>query len=272
MKYERHEFRSADGTQVPIQLMTRRGTKPAFVYLYYYGAIGAPTLPTWDEKPIFQLVLELGGAVAIANVRGGGEFGLRWQDQDIRLHRRATLEDIAGAAERLKQEFPDTPIVASGRSYGGMHTLAAMVEAPQAIDLFVAEMPVSDPPGFLENGVFGRSAWDDFGFRHNAAGDLQQSPQDMEVLQAWSPAHHVAELRSRQMLLKPLLLATGRLDDRVEPYQTYGMAAELQEHYGPDAPVFLAERSDEAHSARTHVDVLTFIAAQLNIRQLTPLM
>src|SRR4029434_2353579 len=78
VKYKRDGYESVDGKRVPIQLLTRADMEhPAFIYLYYYGAIGAATLPTWNTT--FQMILELGGMVAIANIRGGGEFGFKWQ-------------------------------------------------------------------------------------------------------------------------------------------------------------------------------------------------
>jgi prolyl oligopeptidase len=93
-KLELEKCLSRDKTPIPIQLMTRTGVdSPAFVYLYCYGAIGIPTLPTWNRT--FQMILELGGAVAIANIRGGGEFGVRWQ-APFKQNRRLTLEDMAG--------------------------------------------------------------------------------------------------------------------------------------------------------------------------------
>jgi len=77
--------------------MTRSGSteRPTFAYLFCYGAIGIPTLPDWNTT--FQIILELGGMVAIANIRGGGEFGFNWQAPG-KLDRRTTLEDLATAS------------------------------------------------------------------------------------------------------------------------------------------------------------------------------
>ena len=154
-------------------------------YLYYYGAIGAVTLPAWNTT--FQMILELGGMVAIANIRGGGEFGFRWQDPDIKRDRR---QDIGRHHRGLT--MAEEPIPRAGRHFGtllwrhahpGLHGRSPRT----TFDLFVAEMPVSDVVEFLENGVFGRSAWDDFGFPHNAAGDLQKTNAGIDALKRWSP-------------------------------------------------------------------------------------
>src|SRR5262249_8759344 len=155
-------YQSRDDTAIPIQLVTRsENNNPAFVYLYYYGAVGAVTLPNWNTT--FQMILELGGMVAIANVRGGGELGVKWQ-APFKLDRTKTLEDIAAASRWLKDKY-HAPVVSSGRSHGGLNSLASMVKYAEYFDLFVAEMPITDVREFLEHGVFGRSAWDDFGFR-----------------------------------------------------------------------------------------------------------
>ena len=144
------------------------------------------------------MILELGGAVVIANIRGGGERGFDWQSPEIKLGRRQTLADIAMAARWLKRRYGR--VVIAGRSYGGMHTLASMVQCQADADLFVAQMPVSDVPEFLDDGVFGRSAWDDFGFHHNRVGDLLPTGDGIDTVKRWSPRQNIARLA------KPLLL------------------------------------------------------------------
>src|SRR4030095_15009814 len=121
---------------------------------------------------------------------------------------------IAEASRWLKSQY-HAPVVSSGRSYGGMHTLASMATFPKDFDLFVAEMPVSDVVEFLENGVFGRSAWDDFGFPHNVAGDLRKTPKEIDALKSWSPKQQGLEL------VKPVLIVTAEADERVEPTQAH---------------------------------------------------
>jgi prolyl oligopeptidase len=228
--------------------------------LYSYGAIGIATSPTWNRT--LQMVLELGGAVAIANVRGGGEFGVKWQ-APFKLDRRKTLEDIAGASHWLKNRY-GCRVVCSGRSYGGLHTLASMVEFPKDFDLFVAEMPVSNTLEFLENGVFGRSAWDDFGFAHNRVGDLRRTDEAIETLQSWSPSRKSFEP------INPVLVVTAETDERVEPAQAYAMAVALARG-DVRRPVFLQVEQNDGHAALTTAGVLTFIARHFDIKALDPL-
>jgi prolyl oligopeptidase len=247
--------------------MTRSDTTqgPKFVYLYFYGAIGVATFPKWNTT--FQMILELGGAVAIASIHGGGELGFEWQSPAVRLRRRETLEDITLAARWLKKRYGH--VVVAGRSYGGLHALAAMVRSQADVDLFVAQMPVSDIPEFLDNGLFGRSAWDDFGFPHNASGDLGPTGDRIEILKGWSPRQHIAELPSP---IKPVLLVTGGLDERVEPTtQVCDMALALQAQCGVNAPVHLHVQEGSGHEAAVDGADLTFIAKVLGLQAPKPI-
>ena len=136
--------------------------------------------------------------------------------------------------------------------------------SPKAFDLFVAEMPVSDVVEFLKNGVFGRSAWDDFGFAHNVAGDLRKTPEEIKALKRWSPNQKGLEL------VKPVLILTAEADERVEPAQAYAMAVALNEQ-ADSGLIFLREEPNDGHAASTAVDVLTFIATHFGIKALSPL-
>ena len=262
VKHTLKTYPSTDKQSIPIQIIVRSDVKqPAFIYLYYYGAIGIPTLPGWNIT--FQLVLELGGAVAIANVRGGGERGAEWQ-LSAKRNRALTLQDISAAAPWLKSQYPGLQIVSSGRSYGGMHTLASMIISPDAFNLFVAEMPVTDVVEFLENGAFGRSAWDDFGFTHNPAGDLRSTTSQVDALKGWSPAARVGDL---VVPIAPVLLITSETDDRVEPEQSRQMALALARR-GMAEQVYLREEPTGGHTAPTAAAVATFIANNFVITEL----
>jgi prolyl oligopeptidase len=262
VKYRHATCLNTDGTSIPIQIFTRSNVKPAFVYLYYYGAIGIPALPAWNIT--FQLILDLGGVVAIANVRGGGERGAQWQ-LSAKADRALTLKDIVSAAAWLKTPYPNLRLVSSGRSYGGMHTLASMIESADTCNLFVAEMPVTNVAEFLRDGAFGRSAWDDFGFAHNPTGDLRSTTDQFETLKNWSPIQRVKHLVRP---IAPVLLVTSRTDDRVEPDQSRRMALALQACPGMADLVYLREESTGGHTAPTAATVATFIASKFDITEL----
>src|SRR5262245_4141671 len=148
-----------------------------------------------------------------------------------------------------------------------MHTLASMVEFPKDFDLFVAEMPVSNVLEFLENGVFGRSAWDDFGFAHNAVGDLCNTAGAIEILESWSP---LPERVKHAKIVNPVLVVTAETDERVEPGQAYAMAVALG-RADITKPVFLQVEQNGGHEALTSAAVVTFIARCFDIKALRKL-
>jgi len=149
-----------------------------------------------------------------------------------------------------------------------MHALAAMTHAQAAYDVVVPAVPVTDTIQFLETERFGRSVWDDFGLSHNDNGDFLKTPEEIATLKMWSPLQNIALLRDP---VKPTLLLTADTDERVEPAQTVRMAKALQEQFGLDAPVYLWVEPSAGHAASTGVDELTFIAKQLDIAALKPL-
>jgi prolyl oligopeptidase len=269
VRYELSAYESVDGERIPMQVMTRSDATedPTFAYLYYYGAIGIPSFPEWNRK--FQMILELGGMVAIANIRGGGEFGFKWQ-LPVKLDRRKTLDDIAAASRWLKSQYriAGNRVVISGRSFGGLHTLAAMIHSQKDFDLLVPVMPVSDVIRFLESGLFGRHAWDDFGLTHDKAGNLLRTRKEIEMLKSWSPMQNIEKL---QAPIRPIIALTADTDERVEPDHAYLMTLALQARFGDRAPVYLWVQPNGGHAASTEVDELTFIAKQFDVKALKPL-
>jgi prolyl oligopeptidase PreP (S9A serine peptidase family) len=143
-----------------------------------------------------------------------------------------------------------------------------MIESPDASNLVVAEMPVTDVVEFLENGAFGRSAWDDFGFTHNEAGDLRSTTSQVEMLRKWSPAQRATHLMRP---VGPVLLVTSRTDDRVEPDQSRGMARALQARPDMAERVYLHEEPTGGHTVNVAATVATFIASSLGIAELRPM-
>jgi len=134
--------------------------------------------------------------------------------------------------------------------------------------LFVPAMPVSDVVRFLDTGLFGRHAWDDFGLAHDKAGNLLKKPGEIEMLNSWSPMQNLDELKAP---LKPVLIVTATRDERVEPDQAYAMTDALQKRFGMDAPVFLWAQPDAGHFAPTAVEELAFIAKHFRVKALSPL-
>ena len=250
--------RSLDGTvQFPVRLYTQRGQSVKFVYLFFYGSIGIAQPSWWNRK--WQAILEMGGAVAIASIRGGGEFGLRWT-LSSKVDRLKEIEDIVAASRSLRGELQleARQIVISGRSFGGMHTLAAMVHFPDEFGGFTPTVPSADVPDFLTRGLFGQYAADDFGFHRNAeTGDLDRWDADLEKTKEWSPLQNLWRLKQP----KPVIVFTADTDERVGTQQAIKVTHALQRQFGEGAPVFFWEQSHNGHNARAeYADELKFIA------------
>ncbi len=262
-----HYYRSRDGVRIPLQVFSRIDTpaSPTFAYLHIYGNIGIATGPLFNRK--FQLMLELGGVVAVANIRGGGEFGLPWQKAGT-FTKWKSLEDIAAAAQWLRKEYPSIGrrLALSGRSFGGMNTMACYVYLQEHFDVFTPVVSVSDPEAFLgENGWW---AVDDFGFRRKRGGDIFDEVGARKRMATWNPLRGVPKLKSP----KPLLAFSGEFDLRVQPDQTTRFVEALIKRFGSDAPVYMIETEKIGHNGRAEfAEEAAFIARQFGIRELRPL-
>ncbi len=205
--------KSKDGTLVPLKIYSRTDQKkPKFVYLYYYGFIGTAQLPQWNKK--FQAMIDLGGAVAIVSPRGGGDNGRDWQLAP-KIDRFLTMEDVVAGSDHLRELYPDTKIIASGRSFGGMLTAMLMIFFPEKFDGYSIVVPVTDVNEFLNRQLFGKMAGDDFGILRDANGSVVDLTAYRRLLNRWNPLYNLYRLKSDQV--KPVLVSNGGWDDRVGP-------------------------------------------------------
>jgi prolyl oligopeptidase len=219
-----------DGTRIPMWLAYRKTLKlddrnP--LLLYGYGGFGIPLAPTFDPGRIAWL--EMGGVFALANIRGGGEYGESWHRQAIRTHRQVAFDDFIAAAEWLiGQRYTATPRLAiHGRSNGGLLAAACLTQRPDLYGAAVVQVGVLD---MLRFDRFGQGAgWEgDYGSPHDS--------QEFKALYAYSPVHHV-----RPGTRYPAtLVITGDHDTRVMPMHSFKFAAELQAAQAGPAPVLLA--------------------------------
>ncbi len=262
-----HYYRSHDGVRVPIQVFTRTDapSSPKFAYLFMYGNIGIASASQFNRK--FQLMLELGGVVAVANIRGGGEFGLPWQKAGT-FTKWKSLNDIAAASQWLRKEFPSigSRVALSGRSFGGMNTMACYVYLQDDFDVFTPVASVSDPEAALaENGWW---AYDDHGFRRNRRGQIFDEAGARRKMATWNPLRGVPKLKSA----KPILAFSGEYDIRVLPDQTTRFHEALTKRFGPEAPVYMIETEKIGHNGRAEfVEEAAFIARQFGVQELKPL-
>jgi prolyl oligopeptidase len=262
-----HYYLSRDGVRIPIQVFSRTDalTSPIFAYLFMYGNIGIASASQFNRK--FQLMLELGGVVAVANIRGGGEFGLPWQKAGT-FTKWKSLEDIAAAAQWLRKEYPSIGrrIALSGRSFGGTNTMACYVYLQDDFDVFTPVVSLADPEAGL-----GESGWwavDDYGFRRDRRGKIFDAAGARKKMATWNPMRGISKLKSP----KPFLAFSGEFDMRVHPDQTTRFVEALIKRFGADAPIYMIETEKIGHSGRAeYAEEATFIARQFGIRELRPL-
>ena len=218
-----------DGTRIPMTLAFRKGLKldghnP--LLLYGYGGFGISTLPTFSPAHIAWL--ELGGVYAIANIRGGGEYGEKWHRQAIRTHKQVVFDDFVAAAEWLiAQHYTSTPRLAIlGGSNGGLLVGACVTQKPDLYGAAVAAVGVMD---MLRFNKFGQGAgWmGDYG--------SPQDPQEFKALYAYSPVHNLHPGTK----YPATLIITGDHDTRVMPMHSFKFAASLQAAQAGSAPVLL---------------------------------
>ncbi len=230
-------FTSKDGTRVPMFIVAGRGinrdgSHPTI--LFGYGASSSSELPIFREDVVAWL--EMGGVYAIANLRGGGEFGRAWYEAAIRERKQTTYDDMIAAAEHLiANGVTSAPRLAiAGASNGGMLVTAVMVQRPDLFAAMLADVPVTDAMR-----------------RHIAGNGAQQvdqwgTPEDATVfpaLRAYSPLHNL----DAGTCHPASLVTTSQDDQRVPPWHAYKFAAALQAAQGCDAPVLMIARKVGGH-------------------------
>jgi prolyl oligopeptidase len=212
--------------------MKQDGSNPTL--LYGYGGFGISTLPTFNAARIAWL--ELGGTYAIANIRGGGEYGEKWHRQAIRTHKQVVFDDfIAGAEWLIAQHYTSTPKLAIlGGSNGGLLVGACVTQRPDLYGAAIAAVGVMD---MLRFNKFGQGAgWmGDYG--------SPQNPEEFKALYAYSPVHNVHPGTH----YPATLIITGDHDTRVMPMHSFKFAAAMQAAQAGNAPVLLYLESASGH-------------------------
>lgn len=230
-------FASRDGIRVPMFIMARRGvprdgSQP--VLLYAYGASGTMALPMFSEDAAAWV--QMGGVYAIANIRGGGEFGTGWYRAAIREHKQVSFDDLIAASEHLVATGWTSPgkLAISGASNGGLLVTATLLQKPAMFGAVIADVPVTDALR-----------------RHLSGNGMQQieqwgTPDDaaqFRAMRAYSPVHNTVA----GTCYPPTLVSTSRDDDRLPPWHAYKFTAALQAAQGCGHPVLLQVRDSGGH-------------------------
>ncbi|HEY0775921.1 MAG TPA: prolyl oligopeptidase family serine peptidase, partial [Nocardioidaceae bacterium] len=265
---ERRRAVSKDGTEVPYFLARRSDvdlTEPRPTLLYGYGGFNIAILA--DFRPGFAGWLAAGGVLAIANLRGGSEYGAQWHDGG-RLHAKQNVfDDFAAVGDHLVAERVTTHdrLALHGGSNGGLLVGATMLQRP---DLAAAAIP---SVGVLDMLRFHRftvgAAWiADYG--------SPEDPEMFDTLLAYSPLHNVREGRP----YPATLVLTGDHDDRVVPAHSFKFTAALQQAQGGTAPVLTRIETSAGHGmgkaaavvAAEGADLLAFAAEHTGLRPTDP--
>jgi prolyl oligopeptidase len=239
----RHVFPAKDGTDIPITLVRMGDRLPdrrAPVILTVYGGFGAPITPQFSVLAI--ILMEGGATLALAHIRGGGEFGKRWHEAGSKRNRQTGIDDLLAAAEWLCNRGNTMPkqLGIFGGSNAGLMVAAAMTQRP---DLFGAVLCIAPLLDMVRYEYFDRAArWrDEYG--------TVEDPEDFRALLSYSPYHRVEE----SIDYPPTMLVAGDRDDRCNPAHVRKMAACLQDRPAQTSPV-IVDYSDQ----RGHMPTLPF--------------
>jgi prolyl oligopeptidase len=239
-------YSSKDGTRVPMFISHRKdmvpdGDRPTM--LYGYGGFDVSLTPSFSITRIAWM--ELGGIYAVANLRGGGEYGKEWHQAGTRLNKQKVFDDFIAAAEYLISENYTNPdrLAISGGSNGGLLVGAVTNQRP---DLFAAALPAVGVMDMLRFHRFtaGRFWVDDYG----SADD----PEEFKALYAYSPYHNVRPGTE----YPALLITTADTDDRVVPGHSFKYAAAMQAAQAGKAPVLIRIETRAGHGAGIPTDKL----------------
>lgn len=232
-------YASRDGTPISMFLVHQSGlerNRDNPTYLTAYGGFNISMTPAFSRSLL--LWLELGGVVAVPNIRGGGEYGQTWHQAGILARKQNSFDDFIGAAEWLIREGYTRPerMAAAGGSNGGLLVGAVLTQRPELFRAAVIQVPLLDMLRY-HRFLIARLWIPEYGSAEDAV--------QFRWLRAYSPYHQV-----RSGIGYPaVLLATAESDTRVDPMHARKMAARLQASSSSGRPVLLRLESRAGHGA-----------------------
>ena len=237
-------YNSKDGTKIPIHISYKKSLKvnqDTPVLIYGYGGFNISILPGFSKR--FLSWMNQDGVVAIANLRGGGEYGDAWHEDGMLNNKQNVFDDFAYAAKFLHSENIGSPgtTAIQGGSNGGLLVAATMLQNPNLFKVAIPQVGVLDMLRFHKFTI--GWAWEsDYG-----------SPDDkdgFENLLAFSPLHNI----KKGECYPTTLITTAERDDRVVPSHSFKFAAKLQEYQGCKNPILLRTEGRAGHGAGTPKD------------------
>jgi prolyl oligopeptidase len=260
-------YTSKDGTRIPMIITYKKGTPlngKTPTILYGYGGFNVSLTPSFSISN--AVWLENGGIYAVANLRGGGEYGKKWHDAGTQLKKQNVFDDFIAAAEYLIQEnYTSSDYLAiKGGSNGGLLVGAVMTQRPELIKVALPAVGVLD---MLRYHTFTAGA----GWAYDY-GTAEQSTEMFEYLKSYSPVHNV----KAGIKYPATMVTTGDHDDRVVPAHSFKFAAELQAKQGGENPVLIRIEVNAGHGAgksvaatiQENVDMQAFTLFNMGIKEL----
>lgn len=260
-------YTSKDGSKVPMIITYKKGTdlngkNPTI--LYGYGGFNISLTPSFSIAN--AVWMENGGIYAVANLRGGGEYGKKWHDAGTQMQKQNVFDDFIAAAEYLiKEKYTSSDYLAvKGGSNGGLLVGATMTQRPDLMKVAIPQVGVLD---MLRYHTFTAGA----GWAYDY-GTSEQSKEMFDYLKGYSPVHNVKS----GVQYPATLVTTGDHDDRVVPAHSFKFAAELQAKQAGSNPVLIRIDTNAGHGAgksteaiiNEQVDIQAFALYNMGIRGL----
>lgn len=260
-------YTSKDGTKVPMIISYKKGTKlngknPTM--LYAYGGFNVSLTPSFSIAN--ALWMENGGVYAVANLRGGGEYGKKWHVAGTQLQKQNVFDDFIAAAEYLidNKYTSKNYLAIRGGSNGGLLVGATMTQRP---DLFKVALPAVGVLDMLRYHTFTAGA----GWAYDY-GTSEDNKEMFEYIKGYSPVHNV----KKGTKYPATLVTTGDHDDRVVPAHSFKFAAELQDKQAGNNPVMIRIAVNAGHGAgksvaesiQENVDIQAFTLYNMGIKKL----
>ncbi|MBK6629219.1 MAG: S9 family peptidase [Flavobacteriales bacterium] len=232
-------YPSKDGTKVPMFIVHRKGVEKNGsnpTLLYAYGGFNVSLTPSFSTSRM--LLLEQGGVFALANLRGGGEYGEDWHRAGMKEKKQNVFDDFIAAAEYLiAEKWTDTPHLGiNGGSNGGLLVGAVMTQRPDLFGVCFPEVGVLDMLRFQKFTA-------GFGWTPEY-GNAETSKAEFDFLKAYSPLHNVKPAK-----YPATLVMTADHDDRVVPAHSFKFISALQPAQQGDAPVMIRVETQAGHGA-----------------------
>jgi prolyl oligopeptidase len=254
---------SKDGTKVPVNILRKKsirleGQNPTL--LYAYGGYGVNMTPGFDAS--LRIWFDAGGVYAVANLRGGSEYGEAWHKAGNLTHKQNVFDDFIASAEHLVKRRYTNPskLAVEGGSNGGLLMGAFLTQRPDLARAVVSRVGIYDMlrVELDPNGAFNVT---EFG--------TVKDPEQFKALYAYSPLHNVKD----GVKYPAVLLTTGENDGRVNPFQSRKMAARLQAATASDKPILFRSTAGAGHGIGSSLkvriaeqaDIMAFLFDQLGM-------